>query len=197
MKLEFWFDFGSTYSYPALMRLESLALENQLNIHWRPFLLGAIFNDQGLNDSPFNKIPDKGQYMWRDMERICEELEIPFQKPTVFPRNGLLAARIVSLYEYEAWVGDFIKLVFRENFECDSDISSIDIISECLSALGQDAKKTIDSANAQHSKDKLFEQTERAKQKKIFGAPTLMVGDEIFWGNDRLESAIQWAKKSK
>src|SRR6267378_3556584 len=93
-RIEFWFDFASTYSYPAAMRVEELAGSHGCIVQWRPFLLGAIFQKQGWNDSPFNIYPVKGRYMWRDLERLCASLEIPFRKPSQFPRNGLTVARV-------------------------------------------------------------------------------------------------------
>ena len=83
-KIEFWFDFASTYSYPAAMRVEELAGSHGCSVQWRPFLLGAIFQKQGWNDSPFNIYPAKGRYMWRDLERLCASLELPFRKPSQF-----------------------------------------------------------------------------------------------------------------
>jgi 2-hydroxychromene-2-carboxylate isomerase len=69
MNIDFWFEFGSTYSYPAAMRVAKLASQHRIDVKWRPFLLGAIFREQGLSDSPFNIYPAKGRYMWRDLER--------------------------------------------------------------------------------------------------------------------------------
>ena len=98
MNIEFWFDYGSTYSYPAAMRIESLLVGKNINVLWRPFLLGAAFKEQGMNDSPFNTYPDKGEYMWRDMKRICSDINIPFNRPKHFPQNGLLAARVTERF---------------------------------------------------------------------------------------------------
>ena len=99
MTIDFWFEFGSTYSYPAAMRIEELAGARGVDVNWRPFLLGPIFRDQGLTDSPFNLHAAKGRYMWRDLERTGETLGIPFRRPSRFPRNGLLAARIACLFD--------------------------------------------------------------------------------------------------
>jgi 2-hydroxychromene-2-carboxylate isomerase len=98
MHVDFWFEFGSTYSYPAAMRIESLASERHVAVSWRSFLLGPIFGDQGWNDSPFNIYPAKGRYMWRDLERVCDTLDLPFRRPSEFPRNGLLAARVACRF---------------------------------------------------------------------------------------------------
>src|ERR1043166_1117423 len=105
--IEFWFEFGSTYSYPAAMRIAGLAEQAGATLHWRPFLLGPIFSQQGWNTSPFNIYPAKGRYMWRDRERVCSRMGIAFRKPTVFPRNGLLAARIACQFADAEWMGAF------------------------------------------------------------------------------------------
>ena len=72
MTLYFWFDFASTYSYPAAMRIEKLAAGRGVSVVWRPFLLGPIFAARGWKDSPFSLQPEKGRYMWRDLERLCQ-----------------------------------------------------------------------------------------------------------------------------
>ncbi|MBV9288164.1 MAG: DsbA family protein, partial [Hyphomicrobiales bacterium] len=91
---EFWYEFASTYSYPAAMRIEALAAARGVELAWRPFLLGPIFAAQGWRDSPFNLYPAKGRYMWRDLERVCETLGLPLQRPNPFPQNSLSAARV-------------------------------------------------------------------------------------------------------
>src|SRR6185369_6577026 len=92
--IEFWFEFASTYSYPAAWRVEELARDAGCEVAWRPFLLGPIFAGQGWNDSPFNVYPAKGKYMWRDLARVCAKHDLPLRHPSQFPRNGLLAARV-------------------------------------------------------------------------------------------------------
>ncbi len=95
-ELEFWFEFASTYSYPAAERVVAAAVEAGAVLRWMPFLLGPIFAAQGWKDSPFNLYPAKGAYMWRDLERLCAAQGLPFQRPSVFPRGGLLAARVAT-----------------------------------------------------------------------------------------------------
>ena len=194
MKIDFWFEFGSTYSYPAAMRVEPLASHHGIGVNWRPFLLGAIFREQGLADSPFNLNPAKGRYMWRDLERTCEMLGIPFQRPSEFPRNGLLAARVACCFDNAPWLGDFVRAVYRANFVVDTDIADPTVISSCIEAAGEDPAAVLEQAQTPESKRKLREQTDEAMRIGIFGAPTVVVGDELFWGNDRLEDAIAWAK---
>ena len=96
---EFWYELASTYSYPAAMRVGRLAAERGVTLAWRPFLLGPIFAAQGWRDSPFNIYPAKGRYMWRDLERICAARALPFHRPSPFPQNSLLAARVALVLD--------------------------------------------------------------------------------------------------
>ncbi|MEQ8826572.1 MAG: DsbA family protein, partial [Parvibaculum sp.] len=107
MKVEFWYEFASTYSYPAAMRVEAAARSAGVELLWRPFLLGPIFGAQGWNDSPFNIYPAKGKYMWRDMARLCEAQGLALKEPVRFPQNGLKAARLALLGQEEDWGPDF------------------------------------------------------------------------------------------
>ena len=194
MKIDFWFEFASTYSYPAAMRVEKLASHHGIGVNWRPFLLGAIFREQGLSDTPFNIYPAKGRYMWRDLERTCKALGIPFQRPSEFPRNGLLAARVACCFDDAPWVGKFIRAVYRANFVVDTDISDVAVISSCIDSAGGDPGTVLEQAQSPESKQKLREQTGEAMRLGVFGAPTVVVGEELFWGNDRLEDALACAK---
>lgn len=107
-------------------------------VEWKPFLLGPVFRSQGWNSSPFNIYPAKGRYMWRDIERLCEKYGIPFKKPTQFPRNGLLAARVACIAISEGWCPEFTRAVFRANFAEDRDILNPNIIAETLELIGKD-----------------------------------------------------------
>lgn len=196
MHIDFWFEFGSTYSYPAAMRVQQLASRQRIGVNWRPFLLGAVFREQGLSDSPFNLYAAKGRYMWRDLERTCKALGIPFQRPTEFPRNGLLAARVACTYQGEPWVPDFVRAVYRANFVVDTDISDPVIVGGCIAAAGENPDAVLVRAQSPESKQKLRDQTEEAMRTGIFGAPTVAVGDELFWGNDRLDAAIEFAGRN-
>jgi len=192
MTLDFWFEFGSTYSYPAAMRIERLATDCGVSVSWRAFLLGPIFSAQGWNDSPFNLYPAKGRYMWRDLERVCHAEGIPLRRPTQFPRNGLLAARIACWYSDASWLPEFVRAVYCANFQHDLDISDASVVGRCLAAIGENAVEVLAQAQSPESKAKLRAQSEEAVKLGIFGAPSFIVGREHFWGNDRLEQAISW-----
>ncbi|HZP76867.1 MAG TPA: 2-hydroxychromene-2-carboxylate isomerase [Pseudolabrys sp.] len=194
--IDFWFEFASTYSYPAVMRLDALAEAAGVSVRWRPFLLGPIFKAQGLDNSPFNLFPLKGQYMWRDVERICGALELPFARPGIFPQNGLLAARVALLALDQPWGKDFCRAVYRAQFAEGGNIGEPRVIRDVLLKLHQDADVVLGQAEADDNKAKLRAQTEEALRRGIFGAPSFVVGEELFWGNDRLEPALAWAKRS-
>ena len=193
--MQFWFEFASTYSYPAAMRIDALAREAGVKVEWEPFLLGPIFQGQGWNDSPFNIYPAKGRYMWRDLERICVRHGLPFRKPAIFPQHSLLAARTACVAKGEPWLPDFVCAVYRANFAEGADISKPETIAACLRSIGQDADAWLARAQAQENKTLLRTQTERACVLGIFGAPSFVSGPELFWGHDRLEEALAWHRE--
>ena len=194
--LEFWFEFASTYSYLAAERIETLAAKSGVEILWRPFLLGPIFGSQGWNNSPFNIYPAKGAYMWRDMERLTADYGLKLRRPSTFPRNGLLAARIATAHHEQPWIGDFVRAVYRANFAEDREISDPIVIGDILKVLHLEPTAMLDAANADSNKARLKAQTERAIQLGLFGAPSFTVGEELFWGNDRLEQALDFARRT-
>lgn len=175
------------------MRVEQAAASHGIGVAWRAFLLGPIFETQGWRDSPFNIYPSKGRYMWRDMERLCRADELEFQRPSQFPRNGLLAARITCAFEDEAWIAEFVRRIYVANFALDLDIADADVVAACLEFLDLDAIRILDMAHTPATKTKLREQTATASARGIFGAPSFTFQGELFWGNERLDSAIAWA----
>jgi 2-hydroxychromene-2-carboxylate isomerase len=191
--IEFWFEFASTYSYPAALRIEALAAARGVPVAWRAFLLGPIFREQGWNDSPFNLYPAKGRYMWRDLERICAGLGIPFTRPSRFPRNGLLAARVACWFEGEPWLPGFVRAVYQANFARDQEISEPGVVAACLAQAGAAPEAVLDAAGQEEAKLKLRARTDEAGRLGIFGAPSFVAGGELFWGNDRLEAALDRA----
>jgi 2-hydroxychromene-2-carboxylate isomerase len=147
--LEFWFEFGSTYSYLSAVRIEELAAAAGVSVLWEPFLLGPIFAEQGWDDSPFNIYPVKGLYMWRDVERLCAKYRIPFSKPSRFPRSGLLAARVACLARArsEDWLPDFVRGVFRANFAEDRETGDVAEVCSILDSLGQPLESLLEGCH--------------------------------------------------
>jgi 2-hydroxychromene-2-carboxylate isomerase len=192
--VDFWFDFASTYSYPAAMRIERIATAQGVHLNWRPFLLGPIFVAQGWRNSPFNLFPAKGRYMWRDLQRICVADGLPFLQPDPFPQNSLLAARCALAVE-EARRADFARAVFSAEFGGGIKIDDPAALATILAALDLPSG-VLAEATSESIKQRLRSETEEAQRLGLFGAPTCVTAGEIFWGNDRLEQAIAWATKS-
>ena len=192
--LDFWFEFSSTYSYPATMRIGALAAQAGVAVRLRPFLLGPIFQAQGWNTSPFNLYPAKGRNMVRDLERLCGDLGLPFRMPEPFPQNSLLHARVAHVGLGEGWGEDFSRAVYRAEFAEGRPIGETRVVEELLRKLGRDPEKTMAHAASDAVKAKLRGETEEAQRLGVFGAPTFVCSDgELFWGNDRLERALAWA----
>jgi 2-hydroxychromene-2-carboxylate isomerase len=194
--LDFWFEFASTYSYPAAMRIADEAQARGVTLRWRPFLLGPLFKANGWTSSPFNIYPAKGRYMWRDLERICATIDLPFVVPPNFPQNTLLAARVALAGLTQNWGQDFCRAVYRAQFAEGRDIGDRTVIADVLKKLGQSADEAFTQAQSDAFKGRLRAQTEEAATRGIFGAPSFITADgELFWGNDRLETALDWVKR--
>jgi 2-hydroxychromene-2-carboxylate isomerase len=196
--LNFWFDFASTYSYPAAMRIAPLAVAAGVTVRYRPFLLGPIFKAQGWDTSPFNVYEAKGRHMWRDLERLCADLVLPFRRPDVFPQNSLLPARVALVGLGDHWGEDFCRAVFRAEFADGARIDDAAVIGGILTDLKLDPTSALAAAQTDQNKLRLRQQTDEAQRLGMFGAPTFVAGDsELFWGNDRLERALQWARDGR
>lgn len=190
-RIAFWFDFASTYSYLSVMRISELAASRQIQVIWKPFLLGPIFAAQGWNTSPFNVYPAKGRYMWRDMERICASRGLPFCQPAACPQNGLMAARL-ALAAGQDSIEAFAKSVFQAQFGDGADIAEQTVLQGCLRRAGLDQDLML-RAQSSEIKAALRAQTDAASAAGIFGAPSFTSGRELFWGDDRLEQALEYA----
>jgi 2-hydroxychromene-2-carboxylate isomerase len=194
--IDFWFDFASTYSYLSAMRIEDAAADSGVTVRWRPFLLGPIFAAQGWTSSPFNLFPAKGRYMWQDMARLCTARGLALVRPPGFPQNGLRAAR-VALATLERPEGPaFCKAVFTAQFVDGRDISQDATIADCLMIAGLPAT-LLEQADDAGRKAALRAETEAAQAKGLFGAPSFTVGDAFFWGDDRLDMALDAARSAK
>ena len=192
--LEFWYEFASTYSYLAAMRIEELASVAGVEVRWRPFLLGPIFAAQGWSSSPFNLYPAKGRYMWRDMEREGARFGVPVRRPDPFPQNGLVAARVALYGADHPWGPTFTRAVFAREFGEGRSIAEPAAVAEVLASLGLDSDAILKAASGEANKTRLKAVTEEARSRGVFGAPTFFTDDgEMFWGNDRTEQAIAWA----
>jgi 2-hydroxychromene-2-carboxylate isomerase len=192
--LDFFVEFASTYTYLAAMRIAPLAEAAGVTVRWRPFLLGPIFQTQGWDSSPFNLYPDKGRYMWRDVERLSAAAGLPLHRPDPFPQRSLLAARVAHVGLLDGWGEAFCRSVFVAEFGEGKSIADASVIAELLRRLDVPPDPALARAQSEEIKAKLRFETEAAQRLGVFGAPTFVAGDgELFWGNDRLEQALAWA----
>ncbi len=194
-EIEFWFEFGSNYSYLSVMRIEDAAARHGVRVVWQPFLLGPIFQSFGWGNSPFVLQKEKGEYVWKDMARQCRKYGIPWKMPTQFPRLGVLPLRVMLVGAGQPWLGEFAKRVMLLNFHHDREINSREEIEGTLTDLRLPGAELLAEAQSEPIKNRLREQTHIAKERKIFGAPTFFVREEMFWGNDRLDDALEFASE--
>jgi 2-hydroxychromene-2-carboxylate isomerase len=195
-KLTFWYEFASPYSWLAAERIEALAAAAGVEIDWRPFLLGPIFVAQGWTTSPFNLYPAKGNNMWRDMERLCARTGLPpLTRPDPFPQNSLLAARVATALP-DASRPAFTRAVYRAEFTHKQPIADRTVIARLLRDSGVDADAAMAAAELPETKAALRNAIEQARSLGIYGAPSFITASgELFWGNDRLEQALAWARE--
>ncbi len=190
---DFWYEFASTYSYPAAMRVAALAEARGVDLAWRPFLLAPIFAAQGWRNSPFNIYPAKGRYMWRDLERICAARGLPFRRPQPFPQNALVAARVALALEGDVRA-EFSRRVYAAEFGEGLPIADRALVARLLEELGLDPETALARAASEANKARLKAECALAAEIGIFGAPSLVTRDgELFWGDDRLEQGLDWA----
>ncbi len=193
--IEFWFEFASSYTYIAAMQIEEACRDARVPLIWRPFLLGPIFAMQGWDTSHFNLNPLRGNYMWRDMGRLTTKFALPWQRPTEFPRQTTPAARIACSIQDEPWIGAFARAVFVANFGHDRDIGDREVLADIITSLGRDATAVVAHAEQPERRGDLRANTNRAIELGIFGAPNFVIGDELFWGEETIADAIDFATR--
>lgn len=196
--LDFWYELASPYAGLSALRIEKLAEEAGVNLRWRPFLLGPIFAAQGWSTSPYVLYPAKGRYMWRDTVRRARKQGVDFVKPAEFPQNSLAATRLALAGREEGWGPAFSKALFRAQFGEGLNIADEAVLSAALKEAGRDPGATLPLARNDEIRARLKAETEYAKSLGIFGAPFFLTEDgEPFWGDDRLEEALEWAREGR
>ncbi|MBD3848353.1 2-hydroxychromene-2-carboxylate isomerase [Bosea sp. SSUT16] len=196
--LDFWYEFASPYSCLSALRIEQLAENAGVELRWRPFLLGPIFAAQGWTTSPFALYPSKGRYMWRDTARRAGRQGITMVKPENFPQNSLTAARLALAGRDGGWTPAFSKALFRAQFCEGRNIAEEAVLSAALKEAGGDPGSALSLSRSEEVKGRLRAEIEYAKSIGIFGAPFFVTGDnELFWGDDRLEEALDWARDGR
>jgi 2-hydroxychromene-2-carboxylate isomerase len=179
------------------MRSDDDARRRSVRIIWKPFLLGPIFRALGFENSPFVLQKEKGAYVWRDMARQCRKYGLRWTQPSTFPRLGVLPLRVALIGVDKPWIGAFCRQVMELNFARDEDINHAEQLAPILTQLDLPAADILEQAQSEPIKTLLRQQTDQARSKGIFGAPTFFVGTEMFWGNDRLDDALLFASERK
>ena len=190
--LDFYFDFSSPYGYLASERIDGIAAKHGRSVTWRPMLLGAVF--QKIGGSPLVNQPMKGPYSQHDMLRSARLHGIVFNVPDNFPVNSIAACR--AYY----WLADgdpttardFAQSLYRGYFVENRDLSQPETVVAAAQALGVDSDALVAAVQDQAIKDRLRAENDAALDRGVFGSPTVFVGDEMFWGHDRLEMIDRW-----
>lgn len=193
--VDFWIEYGSTYTYLSVARMRGLAASTGVPVRWQPFFVMPIMAELGMTQGPFLPYPTKTAYMWRDIERRAIRHGVPYAKPSTYPVNSLLTARVACIASEEGWCEDFSEGVFRLHWTKNILIGTDENLRTVLAALGQEPDDVLVRAQSPAVKDALRQQTERARSLGVFGAPSFTVNEELFWGDDRLEEALQWARE--
>jgi 2-hydroxychromene-2-carboxylate isomerase len=192
-QLEFFFFYGSTYTYLTVMRIEQAAAEADVNVRWRPFNVREIMVEQ--NNIPFRGKPVKMRYMWRDIERRAARYGIPFSGVPTYPVDPEnLANRVGVVAAIEGWCPEYTKATYRAWFLEDKPPGEPEHLGSILRARGKDPEAVVSLADSQEIRDKYDAETDVAREMGIFGSPTFAISNEIFWGDDRLEDALEWCR---
>ncbi len=194
--IDFWYSIGSTYSYLTVMRLPEVAARTGVSFNWRPFDVRAIMIEQ--KNIPFANKPVKTAYMWRDIERRAAKYQLQISVPAPYPLENLAFANQVALLGCrEGWGAQYTQEAYRLWFVDGHPAGSDPNVSESLKRIGQDPERVLSLASSQEIVDALAEETRVCRVTGVFGAPSFVVGSEVFWGDDRLEDAISWQQNSR
>ena len=190
-QVEFFFDVGSPYSYLAYHQLPNIAQAKGAEIIWRPMLLGGVFQATG-NSSPAT-IPAKGHYSNIDLERWAKSFGVPIQQNPHFPINTLQLMRgaVGMQLRSEAEFHRYLAAIFSAMFEHPRNLGDLKELAAVLEAAGISPALMMELVQDDHVKQTLRKTTEEAVARGVFGAPTFFVGNDMFWGQDRLHFVEQ------
>ena len=195
--IDFFFSIGSTYTYLSVTRILEVEKKNQVKFSWKPFSVRAIMKE--MNNIPFPKDKiNKVNYMWRDIERRAEGYGFFAKTPVPYPLSEFdLANQIAVLGLTQDWGVDYVRLTYMKWFQEGKEPAIEPSITEVCNELKLDKEKIFKEAKSKKNVTKYELNTNLARKNKIFGSPTFVANNEIFWGDDRLEDAIKWSKKNE
>lgn len=195
-KIEFWYSIGSTYTYLSTQRLEQIESQNEVKFEWMPFSVRSRMIE--MENVPFmaEKKRVKIDYMWRDVQRRANFYGFDAKIPAPYPLKEFdLANKVAIMGKDQGWIKEYTILTYKKWFLEHLEPGSEPNLSSTLEEIGLDAKNVIKQAQADDIEQKYLKNTEMAKNKGVFGSPTFIVENEIFWGDDRCEDAIKWLLK--
>jgi 2-hydroxychromene-2-carboxylate isomerase len=191
--MDFWFSIGSTYSYLSVMRLADVSSSTGISFTWKPFNVRAIMRE--MDNIPFANKPIKAAYMWRDVERRAAMYGLHPRLPAPYPLKELeLANRVAIIAADEGWTEDYARAAYHHWFEDGEPAGTEPNLTRSIEDCGQDKARVVDLANGPKGIDGLEAATNAARALGIFGSPSFVVDGELFWGDDRLDDAIAWAR---
>ena len=193
--IDFYFSIGSTYTYLSVTRILDVEKKNQVKFNWKPFSVRMIMKE--MNNIPFPKDKiNKVNYMWRDIERRAERYKFFAKTPVPYPLSEFdLANQIAILGLKMGWGVDYVRLTYKKWFQERKEPAVEPGLSEVCKELSLNKDEIIIESKTKEIKDEYFSNTDAARENKIFGSPSFMVDNELFWGDDRMEDAIKWSKK--
>jgi 2-hydroxychromene-2-carboxylate isomerase len=190
-QLDFFLFLGSTYTYLAVNRAEQVAEREGVTLRWRPFSVRSIMIEQ--NNRPFVGKPIKLAYMWRDLERRARRHGIPFGSVPDYPNDrDELANRVATVAAVEGWCPQFAKAAYATWFMENKDPGKAEHLFPIIEGLGKDPHDVLSRADSQEIRAKYTAETVLARSLGVFGSPSFVCADEVFWGDDRLEDAVDW-----
>jgi len=193
--IDFYFSIGSTYTYLTVTRILDVEKKHQVKFNWIPFSVREIMKE--MNNIPFP--PDKKNkvnYMWRDIERRAEGYGFFAKTPVPYPLTQFdLANKLAIVGLKEGWGVDYVRLTYKRWFQEGKEPAVETNISEICNELKIDKDKAIEKANTEELEKEYLTNTDNARKNKVFGSPSFIVKNEIFWGDDRMEDSISWSKK--
>ncbi|TVS04065.1 MAG: 2-hydroxychromene-2-carboxylate isomerase [Rhodobacteraceae bacterium] len=193
--IDFWFSIGSTYTCLTVLRLAKMGPEAPA-LHWRPFDVRRIMLAQ--NNIPFRDKPVKAAYMWRDIERRAQKYGLEVRVPAPYPLAELTLANQIALVGCdEGWCEAYVTETYRVWFVEGLEPGQEPAISRALGSIGQDTARVMALAQSAEIADRLNAKTDAAMALGVFGAPSFVVAGEVFWGDDRLEDALDWAERGR
>ncbi len=195
-KIEFWYSIGSTYTYLSTQRLTEIANKKNIEFEWWPFSVRSRMIE--MENVPFmaEKKRDKIDYMWRDVQRRANFYGFDAKVPAPYPLKEFDLANKVAIFgKDQGWIKEYTILTYKKWFLEHLEPGSEPNLSSTLREIGLDPDKIINLAQADEIEQKYLKNTEMAKNKGIFGSPSFIVENEVFWGDDRCEDAIKWLLK--